>query len=117
MYIFTMEIWKSIENTNDKYFVSNYGNIKNRKGHILSNWKSEKGYSRVSLYIDGAQKNCFVHRLVAEAFIPNPDNKPYVDHISGVKSDNSETNLRWVTNSENILNPNTHQRFYKRMWS
>ena len=51
-----------------------------------------------------------IHKLVAQAFIPNPDNRPYVDHINGDKHNNLVTNLRWVTNSENLLNPITNEQ-------
>ena len=53
------------------------------------------------------RKDCFVHRLVAEAFLPNPENKPVIDHINGNKLDNRVVNLRWVTQRENVNNPNT----------
>ena len=60
------------------------------------------------------RKNCSIHRLVAEAFISNPENKPFIDHINGNKQDNRIENLRWVTNKENCNNPNTK---YKSIYS
>ena len=69
------------------------------------------GYRKVSLYKDGKIKNFFVHRLVAIAFIDNPENKSQINHINGVKNDNNVHNLEWVTQSENrkhcleFLNP------------
>ena len=78
---------------------SNYG-----KGKFLKQTIHKKGYHRVGLYRDGKQKRFSVHRLVAQAFIPNPDNKPEVDHINQDKSDNRLENLRWVTSSENNQN-------------
>tara|TARA_R110000796_G_scaffold242742_1_gene364997 strand:- start:77 stop:553 length:477 start_codon:yes stop_codon:yes gene_type:complete len=65
---------------------------------------NQGGYHRVCLSRDGKQKMFCVHRLVGEAFIPNPDNKPELDHINQDKSDNRIENLRWVTSSENNQN-------------
>ena len=59
------------------------------------------GVLKVSLSKDGSKKKCTVHKLVAEAFLPNPDNKPQIDHIDGNKHNNSVDNLRWCTNAEN----------------
>ena len=63
--------------------------------------KSSKGYLIVCLCKDGKVKNYYVHRLIAEAYIPNPDNKPYINHKNGNKTDNRIENLEWVTSSEN----------------
>ena len=78
---------------------SNYG-----KGGFLKHVVSHKGYDRVGLHRDGKKKKFSVHRLVAQTFIPNPDNKPEVDHINQDRSDNRLENLRWVTKSENGQN-------------
>lgn len=67
------------------------------------------GYYFVNLYKDGQHTQRYVHRLVAEAFIPNPENKPCVDHIDTDKSNNNASNLRWVTYKENMNNPLTRE--------
>lgn len=75
---------------------------------------SQKGYAYVSLMKDGASKKFRVHRLVAEAFIPNPENKPEVNHINEVKTDNYVSNLEWATRVEN-MNAGTVQTRMKQM--
>jgi hypothetical protein len=90
-------MWKIIEGTN--YEVSSIGNVRNMKtGKVLKGGITPKGYKRVQLY----DKKVFIHRLVAEAFIPNPENKPQVNHKDGDKSNNFVDNLEWCTNTENM---------------
>lgn len=84
------------------YDVSNMGRIRNNKtNHIIVPDKEEKGYCRLSIKVNGKKKHYAVHRLVAKAFIPNPQNKPQIDHIDNDKSNNRVDNLQWVTNKEN----------------
>lgn len=70
----------------------------------------KNGYLYVSLYNNGENKIFLLHRLIAEAFIPNIDNKPCIDHINTIKDDNRVQNLRWCTPQENMLNPITRKR-------
>ena len=75
-----------------------------RKGRFLKHNVQKNGYHQVGLQRDAKQKRLSVHRLVAQTFIPNPDNKPEVDHINQNTHDNRMENLRWVTKSENGQN-------------
>lgn len=97
-----MEIWKEIKDYNGLYFISNLGNIKNAKGKILKQGLCSQGYSRLNLTINNKYKTHRVHRLIAEAFIENIDNKPYINHINGIKNDNRIENLEWCTAKDNI---------------
>lgn len=70
---------------------------------------NEQGYKRVVLKVNGSAKNFQLHRLIAEYFVPNPDNKPFVDHIKPISEGgtNEVSNLRWVTTYENNHNPSS----------
>ena len=94
-----MEEWKKIEGT--KYSVSTYGRVMNDKRGTFVSPLEMQGYKRVDLYENGKHHYLRIHRLVATAFIPNPDNKPQVNHIDGNKSNNRVDNLEWCTGSEN----------------
>ena len=100
------EIWKDIEGYEGKYMVSSLGRVRSvRKDVILTPNTNNSGYMMVHLKNDGQRKCKRIHRLVAESFIPNPDNKPYVDHINGIQTDNCANNLRWCTCKENLNFP------------
>jgi len=109
------EIWKDIEGYEGFFMVSNQGRVKSLdrviehpnhglcliKGKLRKLPINDKGYHKVGLNKDGKTKKFSVHRLVAQAFIPNPESKPQVNHIDGVKTNNNVSNLEWVTNYEN----------------
>ena len=116
------ELWKDIAGFDGWYQVSSIGRVKRlKKVHcnhgkrnivkrelILKQSLDRKGYLTVTVSNGIERKTQKVHRLVAKAFIPNPDNKPQVDHINRIRTDNRVENLRWATAKENSRNSN-HQ--------
>lgn len=110
-----MEIWKDIEGY-DNYMVSNLGRVKSlkfNKERILKPYKTEKGYLKISLIKNNRTKVFSIHRLVAQAFIPNIENKKEIDHINTVRDDNRVENLRWTNHKENCNNFTTKQNYSK----
>lgn len=101
------EIWKDVEGYEGIYKVSSLGNVKklnyknSGKEQNISLCNDADGYLLVNLRLNNKSKSKRVHRLVAQAFIPNPDNKPQVNHIDGDKQNNKIENLEWVTPLEN----------------
>lgn len=105
------EIWKDIKDFEGMYQVSNLGRVRSvdrfdsmgrlRKGAIKAISDNGRGYKVVRMYKDNKQKICYIHRLVATAFIENPDNKPEVHHVDSDRSNNKLENLQWVTTKEN----------------
>lgn len=106
------EIWKPIKGFEGLYEISNYGNVKylpkqsnGFKEGLLKPFVPKVlsiNYQRVHLSKDGKYTQMFVHRLVAEHFVTNPENKPYVNHIDNNPLNNHYTNLEWCTQKENI---------------
>lgn len=123
-----MGVWKIIEGTEERYSVSDDGQIranwadvprrdlthriKIEKVYLLKPYLHTTGYWRINL---GRKNRHYVHRLVAAAFIPNPENKPYVDHIDGNRKNNHVENLRWVTGKENALYGGERHKFRKQI--
>ena len=96
------EYWGDIEEFDGLYQASNLGRIRNKKTErILKCQKNKKGYLVVGLRKNNTQITRQVHRLVAKTFIPNPENKPQVNHKDGNKEDCCISNLEWNTNGEN----------------
>ena len=114
------EEWRDIKGYEGVYQISNLGHIKRircAKGRerIIKGFLTKKRYLKVTLHKDGIRKDYLVHRLVAETFIPNPQNKPCVDHIDTDKLNNKVENLRWCTYQENNLNELTREAYSRTM--
>ena len=99
--VLNIEEWKQIPNL--PYEISSLGKIRNLQGKVLKTYIQNSGYEQIKINYQGLHIHKSIHRLVAEAFIPNPLNKEYVNHIDGNKLNNTVDNLEWCTNSENIL--------------
>lgn len=111
------EIWKEVKSLSSVFFVSNTGKVKRAsfiksngarcKERLLIQKLCKNGYYMVY----SKKKYHLVHRLIAIAFIPNPENKPEIDHINTIRTDNRIENLRWVTHKENCNNPISLKKF------
>jgi hypothetical protein len=102
------EKWRPIPETRDRYYVSNMGRILTRKWHnapipaFMKPALDHCGYLRTMILRNGKYHTIKMHREIAKVFIPNPLNKPTINHINGIKSDNRIENLEWATWSENV---------------
>lgn len=112
------EIWKDIISYEGTYQVSNLGNVRSlhwnhsNKIRLLTPFLNG-GYLRVGFRTNNVLKNYLIHVLVANAFIPNPENKPQVNHKDGNKLNNSVSNLEWVSASENVIHAKKHNLITK----
>ena len=113
--VLDMQHWKPSPVFPDRYLISDKGEVYNKKtGKLIKPTKTHNGYFRYSLHYYGVKCQIPAHRLVALAFIPNPNGKPCVDHINTIRTDNRVENLRWVTHSENLRNPLSFPKIQER---
>ena len=98
----TIENWIKISELQNRYEVSNFGRIRSQRG-IRKLSIHSSGYIIVCIKTNSKIKNLYMHRLVAIAFIPNPENKREVNHLDGDKTNNNDWNLEWATKSENTI--------------
>lgn len=99
-----MEEWKAVEGTKGMIEVSSDGRVRSLlRGtpYILKTQKDSKGYHRLRVTIEREKKSFKLHRMVAQAFVPNPEGLPQVNHIDGNKSNNNVSNLEWISNTDN----------------
>ena len=96
------EVWRRVEDT--QYEVSDNGRLRRIGQRRLTNGSLHDGYIYVNLITNEGKKLRSMHRLVAQAFVPNPEDKELVDHIDGNRTNNNASNLRWVTAEENANN-------------
>lgn len=111
------EIYFDIPNFEGEYQISNLGNVRglertyydkrgvlnNLKQRVLTKQHNKNGYMSLTICGSKIKRTYFIHQLMAMTFIPNPENKKYVNHINGIKLDNRVENLEWVTQSENKI--------------
>lgn len=117
------EVWKPVKGFEGLYEISNKGNVRSVDRHVMLGnqycllkgkpikpFPNSTGYLRVGLSKNSKDKKYLVHRLVAEAFIPNPNNLPCIDHINTIRDDNKVENLRWCDTAGNLANPISRER-------
>lgn len=115
------EVWKEVIGFDGWYLVSNIGNVRSVdrniadgrriKGKMLKQFIDKDGYHKVTLHVNGKLFKKFVHRIVAEAFIPNPRNYPIINHVDENPENNSVLNLEWCTVKHNVNYGNRAQKF------
>lgn len=100
---------RSVEGFDKKYYVSRKGDVfsmisylNTGKIKVLKRYVKKSGYVEINLFFQGKAKSCRVHRLVAEAFLPNPNNYPVINHKDEIKSNNNLSNLEWCTDKYNL---------------
>lgn len=109
------EQWKPVNGYEDLYLISNYGKLYiKKKKRLVKEYKDRQGYVKITLYKNGTRKYTQMHRLVAQHFIPNPDNKPLILHRIPISKGgtNRADNLYWGTQSENTIDKIKDGNFY-----
>ena len=107
----TDEVWKFTELNGREIMVSSHGRVIGFKGRIIKPQLMKNGYYVFKYWNGRSVSNIEIHRLIAKAFIPNPEGKPEVDHIDTVRTNNHINNLRWTTRAENHQNPLTRKHY------
>ena len=107
------EMWLDIKDYEGIYQVSNLGKVKNKKTNKILKPSKEKGYLKLYLYKEGKKKTNYIHRLVAQAFLPNPNNYKEVNHIDSNPSNNNKNNLEWCDRKYNLDYMIKHQNDIK----
>lgn len=97
------EIFKQIDGFNGRYNISSKGYVVNSLGLVLTAKLDKHGYPKIRINFKRKCHHFYIHRLLAIYFIPNPENKPQVNHKNRIRDDNRLENLEWVTNQENII--------------
>lgn len=99
-----IEVWADIPDTDCQYYVSNHGRVctVRRRPKVLTLTRQKSGYLYAMIEVCGKPKKCRVHRLVAQAFLPNPDHLTEINHKDGNKENNHVGNLEWATRSQNV---------------
>ena len=108
------ERWTAVRGYDGSYEVSDLGRVRRIYGKIIGQWPSDQGYLLVRL--SGPRAMIRVHRLVAVAFVPNPEGLPFVNHIDSSRSNNAATNLEWCTQKENLHHAGLLGRMQKYYW-
>lgn len=106
------EMWVTVDEF-PKYMISNFGRVKNNKNRILKTSTHRDGYKQIGLRKNKKPYERKIHRLVAIAFVPNPENKPTVNHIDEDRTNNQVDNLEWMTVKENNLYGNHMNNIFK----
>jgi hypothetical protein len=97
------EKWRDVPGYEGRYQASDQGRLRSKERGLLSPFLSTGGYLVATVRKDGKRYGTGAHRLIAEAWVPNPESKPEINHKNGVRTDNRPENLEWVTRSENNL--------------